>query len=124
LRFRNRTSTFRFTITRSTIALSAPALAVAAIAVGGGLTGSAAAQPVRPAHSVSSAQAAAAASSPNLLTTHAVAAATGRHRLGRNREIAWRMMSHRFGWRTKYKFRSLNKLWDRANSRHVRASKP
>jgi hypothetical protein len=124
LRFRNRTSTFRFTITRSTIALSTPALAVAAIAVGGGLTGSAAAQPVRPAHSVSSAQAAAAASSPSLLSTHAVAAATGRHRLGRNREIAWRMMSHRFGWRPKYQFRSLNKLWDRESGWNVHASNP
>jgi hypothetical protein len=143
LRFRSRTSTFRFTITRSTIALSAPALAVAAIAGGGWLTGSAAAQPVRAAHSVSSAQAAGAAatgttsigtdatrttitgtSPAGLLTTHAVLAATGSHRLGRNREIAWRMMSHRFGWRPKYQFRSLNLLWDRESGWNVHASNP
>ncbi len=131
LRFRSRTSTFRFTITRSTIALSAPALAVAAIAAGGGHTGSAAAQPVRAAHSISSAQAASAvvtdttsASSGSLLTTHAILTATGSHRLGRNREIAWRMMSHRFGWRPKYQFRSLNKLWDRESGWNVHASNP
>lgn len=125
-RLLNRTSTSRFTI-----ALGAPALAVAAIAAGGGLVGSAAAQPVRPAHlavalqSSRSVDARSAASlSARLLTTQAGAVTASRHRLGRNREIAWRMMSRRFGWRPKYQFRALNRLWDRESSWNVHAYNP
>jgi hypothetical protein len=60
------------------------------------------------------------ANSATLLTTGATAA-TRRHRLGWKKEIAWKMMSHRFGWRPKYQFRSLNKLWERESSWRIHA---
>jgi len=115
------------TTTRFTIALSAPAFALAAIAASGGMSASAAAQPAGPAHTVSAPRTAGTArttegNSAALLTTQATAAA--RHRLGRKREIAWKMMSHRFGWRPKYQFRYVNWLWDRESSWNVYASNP
>lgn len=118
LRLLNRTTTFRFTI-----ALSAPAFAVAAIAASGGLSASAAAQPVRQAHTISVAGTArlTAADSATLLRTQATAAAT---RLGRKREIAWHMMYNRFHWRPKYQFRYVNWLWDRESSWNVYAANP
>ena len=33
-------------------------------------------------------------------------------------------MSHRFGWRPKYQFRSLNKLWERESSWRIHAQNP
>jgi hypothetical protein len=122
LRLRNRTST------RITIALSAPAFAVAAIAASGGMSASATAQPVRPAHPVSAPRTAGTArategNSSALLTIRATAAVR-RHRLGRKREIAWKMMHKRFGWRPKYQFRYVNWLWDRESSWNVYASNP
>jgi len=129
LRSRHRTFTTRFAI-----ALSAPAFAAAAIAAGGGFSGSAAAQPVNPARSVSAIQpagaaraagahAVTAADSAALLSAKPAAAARG-HRLSRNEEIAWKMMFKRFGWRPKYQFRSLRRLWDRESSWNVHASNP
>ncbi len=124
---RSHTSTSRLTI-----ALSAPALAVAAIAATGGLTdspatgltASAAAQPMTPAHSVGATQAVrkTPANSATALTVQATAAT--RHRLGWKKEIAWKMMSHRFGWRPKYQFRSLNKLWEHESSWRIHAYNP
>jgi len=126
---RSHTSTSRLTI-----ALSAPAFAVAAIAATGGITGSAAAQPAVRAHSVSTTRATAtratatratrttAAESATVLTTQATAAA--RHRLGWKREIAWKMMYNRFGWRPKYQFRSLNRLWEHESSWRIHAYNP
>ena len=121
---RSHTSTSRLII-----ALSAPALAVAAIAATGGLTGSPAARPVIPAHSVSTAPpgpahaaASPAANSAATLTVQATAAT--RHRLGWKKEIAWKMMSHRFGWRPKYQFRSLNRLWEHESSWRIHAYNP
>ncbi len=109
MRLLNRTSTFRFTI-----ALSAPAVAVAAIAASGGLAGGAAARPISPRI---------AATSATLLSTQ-VTSAAGSHHLGRNREIAWQMMYHRFPWRPKYQFRYVNRLWERESSWRVRAYNP
>src|SRR5258708_7721850 len=107
MRLLNRTSTFRFTI-----ALSAPAVAVAAIAASGGLAGGAAARPISPRI---------AATSATLLSTQVTSAAASRH-LGRNREIAWQMMYHRFPWRPKYQFRYVNRLWERESGWRVYAS--
>jgi hypothetical protein len=132
----NRTSTFRFTIARSIIARviiarviiagGALALAVAAITASGGLTGSSAAQLVRPA-AASTTQAAVSrvsgGTSATLLSTQAQAA-TRHHRLGWKREIAWKMMYNRFHWRPKYQFRYLNRLWERESSWNVRAANP
>jgi hypothetical protein len=123
LRSLNRTST------RLTIALSAPAFAMAALAASGGMSASAAAQPARPAQTVSAARTAGTArategNSAALLTTRATAATARGHRLGRKREIAWKMMSHRFGWRPKYQFRYVNWLWDRESSWNVYATNP
>lgn len=119
--------------TRFTIALSAPVLAAAAIAAGGVFAGSAAPRPATAAHSVSAVRSAGtarptgghavtAAKSAALLTSSA-AAARG-HRLGRNEEIAWKMMWRRFHWRPRHQFRSLRKLWDRESSWNVHASNP
>ncbi len=118
-RLLNRTST------RFTIALSAPAFALAAIAASGGISASAAAQPL--AHPVSAPRAAGTTrvtqgNSATLLTVQVTAAR--RHRLGRKREIAWQMMYNRFGWRPKYQFRYVNWLWDRESSWNVYASNP
>jgi hypothetical protein len=132
----NRTSTFRSTIARIIIARvtiarviiagGAVVLAVAAITASGGLTGSSAAQPVRPA-AVSTTQAAVSRvsgrTSATLLSTQAQAA-TRRHRLGWKREIAWKMMYNRFHWRPKYQFRYLNRLWERESSWNVHAANP
>ena len=46
------------------------------------------------------------------------------HHLGRNREIAWQSTFNRFGWRPKYQFRYVNRLWDRESSWNVYASNP
>jgi hypothetical protein len=138
-RLLNRTSTFRFTI-----ALSAPVFAVAAIAASDALADGAAARPISPTAAVlattartgiavpatiaggsggSSPTAGTGATSATLLSTQAVAA-TGSHRLGRNRAIAWRMMYNRFPWRPKYQFRYVNRLWERESSWRVRAFNP
>jgi len=122
LRLLNRTTT------RFTIVLSAPAFAVAAIAASGGMSASVAAQPLRLAHTVSAPHTAGTApategSSAALLTTR-VTAAAARHRLGRKREIAWKMMYNRFHWRPKYQFRYVNWLWDRESSWNVYATNP
>jgi hypothetical protein len=115
------------TSTRITIALSAPAFTLAAIAASGGMSASAAAQPVRPALTISAPRTAGTAlategNSAALLTVQATAA--GRHRLGPKREIAWQMMYNRFGWRPKYQFRYVNWLWERESSWNVYASNP
>lgn len=123
----NRTSTFRFTIARIIITVGAPALAVAAITASGGLTGSAPAQPVRPAAASTMQAAVSRASggtSATLLSTQAQAATRRHHRLGWKREIAWKMMYNRFHWRPKYQFRYLNRLWDRESSWNVHAANP
>src|SRR5258708_29499082 len=109
MRLLTRTSTFRFTI-----ALSAPAVAVAAIAASGGLAGGAAARPISPRI---------AATSATLLSTQVTSAAASRH-LGRNREIAWQMMYHRFPWRPKYQFRYVNRLWERESGWRGYAAHP
>ncbi|MGN6793403.1 MAG: lytic transglycosylase domain-containing protein [Streptosporangiaceae bacterium] len=120
----NRTSTFRFTIARIIITASAPALAVAAIMAGGGQTGGASAQPVRPAASAQAAiSRASGGNSATLLSTQAQAASR-RHRLGWKKEIAWKMMGNRFPWRPKYQFRYLNRLWERESSWRIRAYNP
>ena len=121
----NRTSTFRFIIARIIITGGAPALAVAAITASGGLTGSASAQPVRPAASTVQAPVSLASggNSARLLSTQAQLA-TRRHRLGWKREIAWKMMYNRFPWRPKYQFRYLNRLWERESGWNVYAANP
>ena len=87
---------------------------MAAIAASGGLAGGAAARPISPRI---------AATSATLLSTQ-VTSAAGSHHLGRNREIAWQMMYHRFPWRPKYQFRYVNRLWERESSWRVRAYNP
>jgi len=115
----------RTTTSRITIALSAPALAVAAITASGALTGSVAAQPVRPqTHTVTRpAGSKAAAHSAVLLSTSAVAA-TRHHHLGWKRRMAWRIMDRRFPWRPKYQFRYVNRLWERESGWNVHAFNP
>jgi len=126
-RLSNRLSTSRFTITASAAALAVAAgTAITAIAVTGGQAGSAATRPVPQAHSVSVTHhtvRAASANSASLLTTQATSG-TRRHHLGWKKEIAWRMMSHRFGWRPKYQFRSLNRLWEHESSWRIHAYNP
>lgn len=122
----NRTSTSRFTIARIVTLGSAPVLAAAAIAAGSGLAGSSpSAQPVRPAaaRTAQTAMSAGTATPATLLSTQAAPAAR-RHHLGWKREIAWKMMYSRFGWRPKYQFRYLNRLWDRESSWNVHAYNP
>jgi hypothetical protein len=59
-----------------------------------------------------------------MLSTRAVLAAAARHRLSRNRLIAWRMMWRGFGWRPRNQFRFLNWLWERESSWYVYATNP
>ena len=123
-RLSNRTSTSRHTITLSAAVLTAAALAaIAALAATGGQTGGAATRPALQARSVSVTHRpvlTTSADSATLLTTSATAG-TRRHHLGWKKEIAWKMMSHRFGWRPKYQFRSLNRLWERESSWRIHA---
>src|SRR5262249_16025829 len=100
---------------------------ITAVAVTGGQPGnqarSAAQRPLLQAHPASSTRLpvrAISAGSGTVLTSSATAG-TRRHHLGWKKEIAWRMMSHRFGWRPKYQFRSLNRLWERESSWRIHA---
>lgn len=126
-RLSNRTSTSRYIIYLSAAVLTAALAAITAVAAAGGQSGSqtrsAAQRPALQAHSASITRRpvrAASADSATLLSTSATAG-TRRHHLGWKKEIAWRMMSHRFGWRPKYQFRSLNRLWERESSWRIRA---
>jgi len=128
-RLSNRLSISRFTITWSASAAAiATAAAIAVVAATGGGSGSAAGHPAHQTRQARPASATAQvrttpANSATLLTIGATAA-TRRHHLGWKKEIAWKMMSHRFGWRPKYQFRSLNKLWERESSWRIHAQNP
>jgi hypothetical protein len=125
-RLSNRLSTSKITITASAAALAVAAgAAITAVAVTGGQADGAATRPVLQAHSVGVTHRvhATSANSGSLLTTRATSA-TRRHHLGWKKEIAWRMMSHRFGWRPKYQFRSLNRLWEHESSWRIHAYNP
>jgi hypothetical protein len=131
----------RTSLSAVTLALGVPALALAGIAASAGLsagTASSARVAVRPAIAVratiparsavpaitlSTSQATRSAASVSLLTVSATAV-HHRHRLGARRRIAWRMMQRRFGWRPRYQFRYLNRLWDRESSWNIYASNP
>jgi hypothetical protein len=128
-RMSNRTSTSRYIIYLSAAVLTAAALAaITVVAATGGQSGSqtrrAAQRPALQAHPASIPRLPVRTSSANtaitLLSTRATAG-TRRHHLGWKKEIAWRMMSHRFGWRPKYQFRSLNRLWERESSWRIHA---
>jgi hypothetical protein len=127
-----RTSTSRYIIYLSAAVLTAAALAaITVVAATGGHTGSqtrsAAQRPALHAHQATMTRrpvrTTSADSAAALLSTSATAG-TRRHHLGWKKEIAWRMMSHRFGWRPKYQFRSLNRLWERESSWRIHAYNP
>src|SRR5215467_1747509 len=130
-RLSNRTSTSRSIIYLSAAVLTAAALAAITVAAAtggpiGSHTRSAARRPALQAHPASTTRLPVrtiSAGSATLLTT-SVTAGTRRHHLGWKKEIAWRMMSHRFGWRPKYQFRSLNRLWERESSWRIHAYNP
>jgi hypothetical protein len=129
-RLSNRTSTSRYIIYLSAAVLTAAALAaITAVAATGGQTGSqtrgAAQRPAIQAHSASiTRRPVRTTSADSALLTATATAGTRRHHLGWKKEIAWRMMSHRFGWRPKYQFRSLNRLWERESSWRIHAYNP
>ena len=125
-RSRSRPRTFT---TRIAIALSVPAIAAAAVAAGGEFSGSNP-LPAKLAHSASAVRSAGAVARTSgghadTATVSAVRlAATTGHRLSHNQAIAWKMMNNRFGWRPKYQFRPLRKLWNRESSWNVHAYNP
>jgi len=131
-RLSNRTSTSRYIIYLSAAVFTAAAFAaITAVAATGGQSGSqtrnAAYRPALQAHPARitwlPVRTTSADSATTLLSTTATAG-TRRHHLGWKKEIAWRMMSHRFGWRPKYQFRSLNKLWELESSWRIHAYNP
>jgi hypothetical protein len=120
----------RTVTSRLAIALAAPAFALTALAASGGLSTSAAAQPVRSMQTSSlattdsalhiSAQSTVAHSSATQLTH------TTRHKRHKRltpKQIAWKIM-HWFHWKPKWQFRYLNKLWMRESSWNVHAANP
>jgi len=126
-----RTSTSRYIIYLSAAVLTAAALAaITVVAATGGPTGSqtrsAAQRPALQAHPASTTRLPVRTTSANSATTLLTTSATAgtRHHLGWKKEIAWRMMSHRFGWRPRYQFRSLNRLWERESSWRIHAYNP
>ena len=132
----NRTITARLTI-----ALSAPAFAIAAIAAGGGLSASAAAQPVSQVRLVT-----VVSSASNLMLQQNSSSAAASRRLSAvveakkpkhkkkhhqkkthkrltPKQIAWNIMGW-FHWKAKWQFRYLNDIWMRESSWNVYATNP
>lgn len=113
---------------RIIVALSAPVFAITAIAASGGLSATASAQPVSQVRAVRMADATSAfALNASARTVRASTVMATRHRRHHRRrspkQIAWDIM-HWFGWKAKWQFRYLNRLWTRESSWNVYATNP
>jgi hypothetical protein len=116
---------------RIIVALSAPVFAITAIAASGGLSATASAQPVSQMGPVSQVRAVRMAGATSVqavrastLTFQAVAVTTTKHRKRMTpKQIAWNIM-HWFGWKAKWQFRYLNRLWTRESSWNKYATNP